>query len=165
MYKNLFLLCPTDCLESVIRNRFSKESYFYTSLGNSFVYDIKTLDSIKELVHEHTIDRIYFVLSDDNQIILDALGGQFFSEIRGLKAFYNEILEQKKLSEVLWTANEREFSILSYFLNNKIKELQHKLDNEIDYPIKIGGKIFNRDENIFKDIYSDLICLEKHALN
>lgn len=165
MRKCLYFLCPTDCLESIINNTFKCENYFYTSLGNSFVSDIETIAYIKETIRKHNIREIYFVLSNDNQIILDALGRQFFSGIRGLKKFYNEITRQKEHSEVSWQTDDRQFSVLSYYLNKKIKELQPELRNLLDHPIKIRGKIYNRQENAFKDIYSDLVCREKCYLN
>ena len=165
MRKVLFLLCPTDCLEPIINSTFKYENYFYTSLGNSFVSDSETIKNIKELVRKHNIREIYFVLSNDNKIILDALGGQFFSDIRDLQNFYVEVIRQKEHSEVLWQTNNRQFSILSYYLNNKIKELRLELGHLSNLPIKINGKIHNREDHTFKQIYPDLICLEKHNLN
>ncbi|WP_353778374.1 hypothetical protein [Winogradskyella sp. 3972H.M.0a.05] len=165
MHKALFLLCPTDCLESIINDTFKHENYFYTSLGNSFISDTETIENIKELIIQHNIRKIYFVLSDDNKIILDALGGQSFSDIRGLQKFYTEVTRQKERSEVLWQTDNRQFSILSYYLNNKIKELQLELDNLPIHLPRISGKIYFRQKNIFSNIYSDLICIEKHYLN
>ena len=166
MRKALFLLCPTDCLETTIHNAFSCESYFYTSLGNSFVYDAKTLESIKTLIMVYKISHIYFVLSDDNQIILDALGKQYFSDIRGLKGFYKKVEKQKEHSELMWVTDNNQNSILSYLLNDKIRELQFDLRRSLrDNPVKISGKIYNRLEDTFRNIFSNLTCLDKHYLN
>ncbi len=55
MQKRFFFICPTDCLEHTINTTFKYENYFYTSLGNSFNYNRKTIVSyylnkkIKEL--------------------------------------------------------------------------------------------------------------------
>ncbi len=161
----LFLLCPTDGLEPIIKNRFNHENYFYTSLGNSFIYDSKTIACIKEIINTHNIKAIYFVLSADNQIILDALGNQDFSDIRGLKNFYKEITVQKEhVEETLYTGN-LQFSVLSYHLNKKIKKLELELYGLRNHSIKIRAKVYNRQEDLFLTIYSDLICLEKHHLN
>ncbi|CAL2082116.1 hypothetical protein [Tenacibaculum sp. 190524A02b] len=165
MHKSLFLLCPTDCLEMVINHQFKQENYFYTSLGNSFVSDIDTLINIKDVIKKHNITNIYFVLSSDNEIILDALGGQFFSKVKGLKTFYNEIEKQKKHSEASWQMNTSRFSILSYYLNQKIKELKYLLNSLYLNDVRVFGKIYNKQQNIFTNIYSDLVCLEKHCLN
>ena len=161
MHKRLYLLCPTDCLEPIINNTFKYENYFYTSLGNSFASDIETLKGIKELVKNHSIKEIYFVLSKDNKIILDALGNQSFSGIKGLNNFYNEIRKQKKRSKVSAQIGNRQFSVLSYYLNKKVKELQL----ELNHSIKISGKIYNRNKDMFTNTYANLICLEKHHLN
>lgn len=165
MHNTLFLLCPTDCLEPIINNTFKQENYFYTSLGNSFSSDVKTLEHIKALIVRNNIRKIYFVLSNDNQIILNALEGHFFPEVKGLKTFYNEVTNLKELSETLWLTNNRQFSILSHYLNKKMKELKFQLFTLFNYPIEIKGQIFDRSENTFKNIYTDLICIEKYSLN
>ena len=161
MRNSLFLLCPTDCLESNINKTFKRQNYFCTSLGNSFAFEAETIAHIRGLVQKHHIQEIYFVLSEDNQIVLDALGGQFFSDIRGLEEFYGEIRKQKEHSEIVWQRGLHQFSVLSYYLNKKIKELNGLLNNTIS----IHGKIYNKYEDSFNDIYSDLICIEKHSLN
>jgi len=167
MQKSLYLLCPTDCLESIINSTFNNKNYFYTSLGNSVMFDNKqTLKDIKELIKKHEIRDISFVLSNTNKIILDALGNKDFLKIRGLNDFYNKITEQKEHSVLSWhTTDNRQFSILSYYLNKKIKELQLELNSLFFEPIRIHGKIYNKKENMFNNIYSDLICIEKYCLN
>ena len=165
MQKILFLLCPTDSLESTINDVSSSENYFYTSLGNSFNVDFETLKHLKELVEKHQICKIYFVLSNDNRIILDALGGQFFSGIRGLEKCYKEVKRQQKNAEIIEKRAASKFSVLSYYLNTKIKELQFQLCHVCKHDIHVSAKIYNTQENSFKNVHADLICLEKHALN
>jgi len=165
MHKCLYLLCPTDCLETTINNTFKYENYFYTSLGNSFVSDIKTVKCIKELVQKHHIKEIYFVLAKDNKIVLDALGDQSFSKITGLNNFYTEIEKQHKRSKIVAQSWNRQFSMISYYLNKKIKTLQLELNNVSNEPIKISGKMYNKYQNAFTDIFSDLVCLEQFHLN
>ncbi|WP_431164927.1 hypothetical protein [Tenacibaculum halocynthiae] len=165
MHNRLFLLCPTDCLESTINNEFRCKNYFYTSLGNSFVANNKTIEYLKQTICKHNIKEISFILSSNNDIINDALGTQDFSKIRGLKRLYDQIIQQKKHTEVLWKNTDSQFSILSYFLNYKIKELQLELGSIINSKLKINGKIYNRFENVFENIHPNLICIEKHYLN
>ncbi|WP_298426267.1 hypothetical protein [uncultured Kordia sp.] len=165
MNKTLFLLCPTDCLETAVNDAYENENYFYTSLGNSFAADNSTLKSIKELILKHDIKNIYFVLSNDNKIILDALERQSFSEIIGLENFYSEIIKQKEDSEIMWLTTNNKDLIISYFLNHKIKELQLELGNLSLNSIKVRGKIYDINNTYFKNIYSSLICLKSHCLN
>ena len=85
----LFLVCPTDFLESKINEvNYNSNNYFYTSLGNSLNTDLKTLLHIKEILNKHSIDEVHFVLSSSNKIILDALKGQSFSRIRNMDNYY-----------------------------------------------------------------------------
>ncbi|MEM7085257.1 MAG: hypothetical protein AAF489_03695 [Bacteroidota bacterium] len=165
MSNSLFLICPTDCLESTINQAFKHENYFYTSLGNSFDSDRKTLNSLMELIQNHGIRNICFVLSNDNRIILDALEGHSFSGFRGLELFYHEIMMQKRTSDISWQTTDHQFAVLSYYLNKRIKELRLLLYNSFLDSIEIYGQIYDRSTNAFVDIYSDLICIEKYSLN
>lgn len=125
----------------------------------------KTIESLKNIIRKHNIKEISFVLSNNNDIINDALGTQVFSSIRGLNALYNQIIKQKKHTEILWKNTNNPFSILSYYLNCKIKELQFELGSIINSKLKINGKIYNQIENTFEKIHPELICIEKHYLN
>jgi hypothetical protein len=164
MQNNLFLICPTDGLEPVINTAFKQENYFYTSLGNSFISNKKTIKHIVQLIEQKDISDIYFIISNDNKIIIDALGNQCFSGIKGLNHLYNEITIQKKRSERVTYRHKRKFSLLSFYLNKKINELQLQLNNLSSQPI-VGGKIYSRNQNEFIDIYSSLVCLDKYHLN
>ena len=166
MQKCFFLICPTDCLEHTINKTFKYENYFYTSLGNSFIYDTKTIEYIRQIIKKHKIEEIYFVLSMDNKIVLDVLGdNNEFSNIEALNNFYDEITVQKRHSGVSFQNGNRQFAVLSYYLNKKIKELEFQLTNLSKEPIKVSGKIYNRDQDTFTDIYSDLVCLGAYCLN
>ena len=165
MQNCLYFICPTDHLEAVIDCTFRHRSYYYTSLGNSVIFDGNTIRQLKSLIRKNNIGEVAFVLSHDNRIVLDALGGQDFSEIRGLNNFYNEIKRQKRYSEESWQICNRQFSILSYYLNKKIKELHAELDRLFADQINISGKIYNKQEHVFADIYSDLICRKRLSLN
>jgi hypothetical protein len=165
MNNSLFLICPTDALEPVIRSKFKNERYFYTSLGNSFVCDNATIAYILETVKTHNIKNIYFILSSKNKIIVDALEHQNFSDISGMHHFYKEITIQKTYAEELCYTNNLQLSVISYYLNKKIKELQLKLVNLSSNFVKIQAKVYDKDKDVFRDIYSDLVCLEKYHLN
>lgn len=165
MQKQLYLLCPTDSLESIINEAFKQENYFYFSLGNSFTVEGNTIGSIKKLIKKHDIKEISFVLSSNNHIVKDALGAQDFIKMKGLHDFYCQIEKQKEYSEIFWETDYNQFTVLSYYLNNKIKELRFKLGYNIHFSLKINAKIYDRLNNAFKNIYSDLICIEKHCLN
>ena len=46
METTLFLLCPTDCLESKINEEFKGDNLFYSSLANNYSFDSKTIRDI-----------------------------------------------------------------------------------------------------------------------
>jgi len=165
MHSKLYLLCPTDCLESVINNFYESENYFYTSLGNSVVFSDAVIHQITKLVHQNKITEICFVLSHDNKIINDAIENQDFIAVRGLNTFYKKINSQKEYSQILSQTHYNHYFMVSYYLNGKIKELNLKLQNRIKHSITFSGKIYNRFENTFSTIYSELILIEKHQLN
>jgi hypothetical protein len=165
MHTCFYLICPTDCLEYTINKTFKCQNYFYTSLGNSFNHDSKTLKSISTIIQKHHIKEICFVLSIDNKIILDALGNKEFSDIKALHNFYHEITIQKGHSKISFQKRNPRFVILSYYLNKKIKDLKLQLNSLSNENIKISGKIYNKNNGVFTNIYSDLVCLKKHQLN
>jgi len=165
MRKCFYLICPTDCLENTINKTFNYVNYFYMSLGNSFNYDSKTLESINTIIKKNDIKEIYFVLSIDNKLVLDALGKKEFLKIGTLRNFYNEITIQKEHSKISFQKDNCQFAVLSYYLNKKIKELELQLTNLSNESIQIGGKIYSRDHDAFTNVYSDLICLKKYNLN
>ena len=165
MQKRLYLLCPTDYLEPIVNDTFRCANFFYYSLGTSFNLEDNTIACIKELVKKHHIQEISFVLSSNNHIVNDALGNQLFIKMRGLRSLYLQIAKQKKESELFWQTDCKEFSMLSYYLNDKIKELQCGLGKTENSSLEINGKIYDRAHHVFKNIYADLICMEKHSLN
>ncbi|MDN5213216.1 hypothetical protein QQ020_14200 [Fulvivirgaceae bacterium BMA12] len=158
MQKHLYFICPTDHLEPIINSTFKQENYYFTSLGNSIVFDTNMVSQLKELLQTKNIQDISFVLSDNNRIVSDALGKQAFSGITGLSNFYNQITRQRENSEEVWQTYNHQFLILSHHLNDKIKELKLCLKQLSVDPPKINGKIYNRHQEVFSDIYSDLIC-------
>ncbi len=163
MQKHLYFICPTDFLEPTINSTFKDTNYYYTSLGNSVVFDDLTTTQIKALIKKNNIRRITFVLSYDNSIVLDAHKNQY-SGIKGLNHFYNHITKQKERSKVLWQMCGNQFSVLSSHLNTKIEELQHKLNDSFTHQVKVSGKIYNKQMSIFKNtdsnsIYRIFFCL------
>ena len=50
MNTSLFLVCPTDYLETVINREYEGVNYFYTSLGNTSPNDLNTMETIKDLI-------------------------------------------------------------------------------------------------------------------
>ena len=161
----LHFICPTDCLETIINGAFRQENYYYSSLGNSVTFNKKVLKETRKLIQEKNIREISFVLSSDNRIVMDAYGNQSFSNIRGLNKFYTKVIEQKEQVETLWQTWNPNSLMLSYYLNDKIKELRAGLNDLADDQFKISGKIYDQQQNIFKEIYPDLICMDYPSFN
>ena len=165
MQKNLFFICPTDNLKPVIDNRFKHENHYFTSLGNSIIFDKCMMAQISLLLQTKNVNSISFVLSDNNRIVSEPLSKKDFSEILELGDLYNQIAIQREYTEGVWQTYDRQFLMLSYHLNYKIKELKMGLKCLSLDPSKIDGKIYNRREGIFSNIYSDLICNHCVSMN
>jgi hypothetical protein len=144
---------------------FSSKNYFYTSLGNAFVSERETMKNIKELILKHHITNVCFVLSSENEIIMDAIQGRFFDQIKGLDDLYTQIEKERESSEVMFPTASREFSVISYFLNHKIQELAFELGGLSGHNIDFSGQVYSSFEDSFRPIYSPLTCLEKYNLN
>ncbi|MEM8888763.1 MAG: hypothetical protein AAGD28_12335 [Bacteroidota bacterium] len=149
----------------MINHTFKEHTFFYSSLGNSILFDITVLSQIEDLIISNSIREIVFVLADDNRMISDALANQDFSVISGLENFYHQIRQKKVRTEDSWQSPKTRPLILSFYLNEKIKELKEGLRDLFSDSIRISGKIYYRQKNIFKDIYLDLISFEKLSLN
>lgn len=161
----LFLVCPTDCLESTINKEFKGDNLFYSSLVNNSSFCINTVTNLEELVINNNIKEIYFVLSTQNKIILHAMAGQSLAQIRGLQNFDSHIKKNKELSELFWNSNNTTRVIISYFINQKIVQLKENFRSDINRLVNIKGKIFSKTENKFINIYSKLVCLNNLNLN
>ena len=166
MIKNsLNFICPTDCLEPIINDAFTQENYYYSSLGNSITFDSKVVYQLEKLIRKRNIKEISFVLSSDNRIVLDALGNQDFSDVRGLGNFYKKVILQKEQIGLTWKIWDRPSLLLSYHLNKKIRELKLELNDYAIDQLSISGKIYNRQEDLFTDIYPDVVCMDYASVN
>ncbi len=63
---NLFLICPTDHIESVLNRTSGSKAYFYTALGASFSWDIATQQGLTALIENKNIDQVIFVTKYTN---------------------------------------------------------------------------------------------------
>ena len=100
-----------------------------------------------------------------NKIVSDAMGGQTFPQTRILQNFTKEIGLHKNQSKLFWNTTDVVFSTVSYYLNQKIIQLQQNLRSELYQSVNIKGKVYMKSENTFVDIYPDLVCLTEHNLN
>lgn len=64
--KRLFLICPTENTEQLIRNHFTGEAFFCTALGGYFQFDFNTQSNLWDLICKNNINQIVFVSSIDN---------------------------------------------------------------------------------------------------
>ncbi len=165
MGKHLYFVCPTDHLEHVIDTNLGYENYYVTSLGNSITFNPELIKEINSLIKTKSISEITFVLSDNNSVILDALRSQDFNNIRGLESFYNTITDRKRSIETLWQILDIRIPIISYYLDLKIKELQLRLNNWLPNPIGVNAKIYNKQNNTYIGIHTDLLHLAHFSLN
>ena len=161
----LYLVCPTDFLETTINKRFKGNNFFYSSLGNAVEFNESLIYELKSLIQKHHITSVRFVLSYNNKMVLDALNKQAYSDIAGMNSFYTELNKCKQRSKVSWNINNKQFCVLSYYLNAKVKQLQFKLANSVSQKLSIKAKVYNHKYKRFTKAYSNLICLEKHQLN
>ncbi len=96
----LFMICPTDHLESVLRKTSSNKAYFYTALGANFRWDIDTQQSLITLIEDQNITQVIFTTKYTN-------------------LFYREVLEPE--IEPFFTINETflqiDKTLPDYFLN------------------------------------------------
>ena len=165
MQKHLYFVCPTDHLETVINKTYNRENYFCTSLGNSISFGNEMILQLIELIESKSIEEISFILSDDNCIVLDAMGKSDFSTISGLNQLYCQILKSKEHYQGIWVRDDLSQLILSYHLNWKTDELRLALKDKLYPQLPIHAKIYVRGKCSFRNVYSSLIYQEYLSLN
>lgn len=165
MKSHLYFICPTDQLESVIDNNFKQENYYITSLGNSIAFDLDMMCVVNDLILLNNIQAISFVLAQDNPVLLNQTKRPDNPEINGLDDLYQQISYQRQCAEVVWQNGDNHFLTLSYYLNEKIKELKMELNIAFQDSLSINGKIYDRGKKSFNDVYSNLICDRSISLN
>ncbi|CAM1367414.1 conserved hypothetical protein [Tenacibaculum litopenaei] len=161
MHKQLYFICPTDCLEPLINKSFSSENYFYTSLGNSIASEIQYNAHLLELIKIKNIKKIRLVLSDENRLVLEALAGINYNGIQGVSHFAKEFHPEQQ--EYWWNSQTMLLSVLSSYLRKVIARIHQELP--LTSTIDIKGLIYQRTANRFLEIYPEFLCLKKRDLN
>jgi hypothetical protein len=157
MSRHLYFVCPMDHLEPVINMEFKGENYFYTSLGNSLVFDGDLMSNICTLIESKLITDIRFVLSDNNKVVADAFYKKDFVRIKWLKPFYETISIHKEESKVYDSHFINPFKpVLAKHLDNKVSVLKNHLSSTGFIHVNVDAMIFNTESMCFNDINLNL---------
>lgn len=163
MMTRLFLICPTDFLETKLNKMFKGENYFLTSLANSIDFGSENIGQIKKLLIEKNVEEIIVVIRSDNNLV---------KENHLLKACINN----KALSNILKNSNQcnrfinhfkrsedTQMLFNSCLLNNKVQALQNEL-KDLDLSISVDPLIYNSsDEKLDKTIHPVLTSYLIHS--
>jgi len=165
MSGHLYFVCPTDHLETLINKNFKGQNYFISTLGNSLVFDTKTMLGITDLLNKRVVKAITFILASDNNIIADGIENKQFSDVNGIEKLYNDLGLMKQSSQMLFKTQNHSQLIISYHLHEKIKELQGKLNIYSASQFHIQGMTYNRIDKTFNIIHHNLIFGDLVSLN
>ena len=165
MHKHLYFVCPSDNLEGLIDKKFPQENYFLSSLGNSISFSKDIMQEVNALIELKGIDKITFILSDDNKLIFDGLRNQNFDNINVLKKLYNNISDYKKLTSKVYSEGNLQILVTSNLLNEKIKEIKLSLYDWLSSKVNIDAKIFIRKSEEFKGFPNHLFDPHNLYLN
>ena len=165
MHKHLYFVCPSDNLEGLIDKKFPQENYFLSSLGNSLSLSKDIMQEVSALIELKGIDKITFILSDDNKLIFDGLRNQNFDNINVLKKLYNNISNYKKLTSKVYGEENIQILVTSNLLNEKIKEIKLSLCDWLSSKVNIDAKIYIRKSDEFKGFSNDLFDPRNLHLN
>ncbi len=69
----LFLICPTDHIEIILRQTCSTNAFFYTALGANFRWDIDTQKNLITLIENQKVAQIVFVTKYTNMFYKEIL--------------------------------------------------------------------------------------------
>ncbi|WP_299255554.1 hypothetical protein [uncultured Aquimarina sp.] len=94
------MICPTDNIESILRQTYSGKAFFHTALGANFRWDIDTQKSLLTLIENQKITQVVFIT-------------------KYMNIFYREVLEPE--IEPFFNANETllqlDKTLPDFFLN------------------------------------------------
>lgn len=153
MQRQLFFICPSDCLEPKINTSYTQENYFYTSLGNAVDFDSNTVLELKQLMLAKNIRRVFFMLSDDNRFIFDSTTRKTSSSIEVVQSLCAVSALENKLVQLFWKKCDTKKVILTNLMNTKIEAFKLALgfsSEELD----VKGIIYEKAKNNFNEIQS-----------
>ena len=157
MHKHLYFVCPSDNLESIIDKKFPQENYFLSSLGSSISFNSDFIEEVNALIESKDIEKITFVLSDDNKFVHDGIKNQNFSNINDLRKLYKNISDHKRLTTKVYLKKNAQKLITSHLLKQKINEMNMNLYEWLSSKVNIDAKIYSRNNDSFNVVPSDLI--------
>jgi len=166
MTKCLYFLCPTDFLESTIDRLTISKNYFYSSLGNFPLTDLNQASELIHLIKGQQINRIYFVLSDNNRFFTIKSDVKRYSTNSSVISLLDSISKQRnKLSNIGQPFNDKHI-LLSYYLNKNVLQFSRLLANfQTLGVVEIGAKIYLCEENRFIDSMSEIVYTEVVSSN
>ncbi|MCH2228778.1 MAG: hypothetical protein MK105_00440 [Crocinitomicaceae bacterium] len=165
MQSHLFFICPTDQIEFFINRKFRADNFFYTSLGNSVSFDEEFIRYLKRIILKKKIQRVTFVLTEDNAIVLGAMKTKNSSSLNRMKSFYLTVEIEQDISHHLWRRCDARIVVLCKLLNRKIEELKASLATmDLDF-LEIDGKIYSNQRRSFRNIASIPFNRELYHLN
>lgn len=154
---SLFLICPTDHMEDVLRQTCSTEAFFYTALGANFRWDIDTQENLISVIKNQNITQVIFITKNTNIFYREVLEPEiepFFNANKTLlqldKTLPKHFLSQSHpILRVMLLASRHLQKQRKYMLDTPIlgKALKHHnvitqsfvyhLNSQIFYPPKI----------------------------
>ena len=157
MHKHLYFVCPSDNLESLIDKKFPQENYFLSSLGSSISFSSDFIEEVNALIESKGIEKITFVLSEDNKFVQDGIKNQDFDNIHDLRKLYKNISDHKKLTSKVYREENIQKLVTSHLLKQKIKEMNLNLSDWLISKVNVDAKIYSRNNNVFNGVPNNLV--------
>ena len=157
MHKHLYFVCPSDNLESLTNEKFPQENYFLSSLGSSISFSSDFVEEVNALIESKGIEKITFVLSDDNKFVHYGIKNQDFGNISDLRKLYKNISVHKRLTTKVCKDENALKLITSHLLKQNINEMNMNLSDWLSSKVNIDAKIYSRNNDSFNVVPSNLV--------
>ena len=157
MHKHLYFVCPSDNLESLIDKKFPQENYFLSSLGGSISFNSDFIEEVNALIESKGIEKITFVLSEDNKFVHDGIKNQDFDNIHVLRKLYKNISDHKRLTSKVYREENVQKLVTSHLLKQKIKEMNLNLCDWLSSKVNVDAKIYSRNNDSFNGVPNNLV--------
>ena len=128
-----------------------------SSLGNSISFSSDFIEDVNALIESKGIEKITFVLSEDNKFVDDGIKNQEFDNINDLRKLYKNISDHKRLTSKVYREKNIQKLVTSLLLKQKIKEMNLNLSDWLISKVNVDAKIYSRNNDSFNGVPNNLV--------
>lgn len=162
MKSTLFFICPCDYLESEIKYRFSGSHYFYTAIGNNYIFNHKSIEQINSFLNKNFISKIIFVANFRSPFYVNTINENLPTSSKSIKSVQKVFSNLKKhINPITYSQFNTEIQ-LKILASTNLKTQINKLLNA--YCTIYAHQSFEYEAYIFDENFKNFDKINKFLL-